>query len=259
MEYLLDRPWLFGLFFAFVLAGAIELGRLTANRLRLHQDPNRQNQIVAIRDWLFILVSLLLGFTLASVASEFAERRSLLIEEAVSIRTTYLRAETLPQPSRDHSRLLLRQYVDSRLDLDNTGLDAGLFDEATARAKRIQKQLWDDIVALPQADRSPFAAEYLIALNRMFDLHDKRIAAQENRVPYAIWALIFAVSLIAAFARGVTIDRRFWLTLVLAPVAIAVVVALVADLDAPSSGLIRLDQRAMHRVKDELSTDPDSR
>jgi hypothetical protein len=34
----------------------------------------------------------------------YAERRLLLVEEAFSIGTTYLRAGTLPQASRDHSQ-----------------------------------------------------------------------------------------------------------------------------------------------------------
>jgi hypothetical protein len=55
------------------------------------------------------------------------------------------------------------------------------------------------------------------------------------------------------FARGLTLERRFWLTLILAPITVAIVVALVADLDAPSSGMIRLDQRSMQRLKVELN------
>lgn len=34
---------------------------------------------------------------------------------------------------------------------------------------------------------------------------------------------------------------------------IAIVADLIADLDTPSSGMIRLDQRAMHRLKAELN------
>jgi hypothetical protein len=212
--------------------------------------------MVAIRDGLFILASLLLGFTLALAVPRLVERRSLLVEEAVSIETTYLRAGTLPEPYRDHSRQLLREYVDSRLDLDNAGLDASRFAEAYRRAKRIQQQLWEDELALSQTDRSALAATYLTALNETMDLHNKRIASLENRIPRPIWFLILSVSLIAMFTRGLTLNRRFWLTLVLAPITIAIVVALVADLDSSSSGLIRLDQRAMQRLKAELNTEP---
>jgi len=65
--------------------------------------------------------------------------------------------------------------------------------------------------------------------------------------------LILDISLIAAFTRGLTLTRRFWLTLILTPTTIAIVVTLVADLDTPSSGFIRLDQRAMQRLKADIA------
>jgi len=64
------------------------------------------------------------------------------------------------------------------------------------------------------------------------------------------------VSVITIFARGLTLTRPFWLTFVLAPVTIAIVVALVAGLDSPSAGLLRLDQRAMQHLKAEFSSEP---
>ena len=79
MEFLFNHPWLLGLLTALVLSGAIEAGYLTAIRFRIQQDTNRKEQMVAIRDGLFILVGLLFGFTLALAAPRFAERRSLLI------------------------------------------------------------------------------------------------------------------------------------------------------------------------------------
>lgn len=256
MEYLLNNPWLLGLLIGLVLAGAIEGGRWTATRARIHEDPNRKDQMVAIRDGLFVLVSLLLGFTLALVVPRFNERRSLLIEEAVAIESTYLRAGTLSEPYRGQAQQLLRQYVDARLDLDDAGLDSGRVAEASKRAKGILDQLWEDLIEVTKNDRSAVAATYVNSLNEVIDLYAKRIAAQENRIPLPIWLLILSVSLIAVFARGLTLAHRFWLTLVLAPITIAIVVALIADLDTPSAGLIRLDHRAMQRLKTEIADHP---
>jgi hypothetical protein len=139
MEYIFDHPWELGLLLAIVLAFVLDLGRRCADYFQIEQAPPRKEQMGTIRDGLFILVSLLLGFTLTLAASRFAERRSLLVEEAISIGTTYLRASTLPQPYRDHSRQLLREYVDTRLELDNVGANASRFNEAVSRAKHIQE------------------------------------------------------------------------------------------------------------------------
>jgi hypothetical protein len=161
MAYLLNKPWLLGLVLAISLAISIELGRRTAAYAHIHEDTNYKDQIVAIRDGLFLLVSLLLGFTLALAVPRYTERRTLLVEEAVSIGTTYLRAGLLPQPYRDNARDLLRHYVDVRLDLDNAGFDAARFDEATNRSKHIQDQLWAGALAVAQTDRTAITATYV--------------------------------------------------------------------------------------------------
>lgn len=256
METVLNHPWELGLILFVLLALALELGRRVAVLSRLHEDPNRKDQMATIRDGLFLLVSLLLGFTLALASPRYAERHALLIEEAISIGTTYLRAGTLPQTYREHSQRLLREYADARLDLGNAGLDSTRLDETTDRSKRIQEELWRDAAAVSQIDRTPVTAVYIESLNETIDLHEKRIAALENRVPQSVWLLIISVSVIAVFTRGLTISSRFWVTLILIPFTIAIVVALIADLDTPSSGLIRLDQRAMERLKVDVSAEP---
>jgi hypothetical protein len=253
MEPLLNHPWPLGFLTAIVLACAIEAGRQTAVLSRIQEDQSHKEQMAALRDSLFVLLSLLLGFTLALAVPRYADRRSLLIKEATAIGTTYLRAETLPQPNRDQAQQLLRQYVDARVDLDEAGVDEARVAAATDRAKQIQERLWDAVVEITKNDRTAVSAAYMNSLNQTIDLHEERISALENRIPRGVWLLIFSVSTIAVFTRGLTLTRRFWLTLVLTPLTIAIVVALIADLDTPSSGLIRLDHRAMERLKADMN------
>ena len=255
MEYVFNHPWELGLLLGTALAVVLDLGRRIAVRYQIEQTPQRKEQMGTIRDGLFILVSLLLGFTLTLAAARFAERRSLLVEEAISIGTTYLRASMLPQPYRDHSKQLLREYVDTRLELNSVDVNTSRFNEAVSRAKRLQEDLWLDAVSVAQNDRTALTAVYVNSLNETIDLHEKRVAAFENRVPQPIWLLIISVSLIAVFTRGSTLTTRFWLSLVLLPITIAIVVSLIADLDSPSRGLIRLDQRALQRLKADMSTE----
>lgn len=255
MTYLLNHPWLFGLLIAIFLAAMIELGQVVGAWSRLHEETHRKEQTVAIRDGLFVLVSLLLGFTLALAVPRFVERRSRLVEEAVSIGATNLRAGTIPAPYGENARALLRKYVDARMDLDNAGLDEARYNDAANRSNAIQRQLWEDAQAMTRTDRSAIAATYLTSLNETIDLDEQRLAAMENRIPMSIWGLILSVSAIAIFSRGLTLTRRFWLTLVLGPITIAIVLALVADLDSPGSGLLRLDDRAMQRLKAELNSE----
>jgi hypothetical protein len=253
MDSLLDHPWLLGPVTALFLAGVIEAGRHTASRFQILEDTNRKDQLAALRDGLFVLAGLLFGFTLALAASRFAERRSLLIDEANAIGTTYLRAETLAEPNREQAQQLLRQYVDARLDFDGAGLASSRAAEAANRAKQIQERLWEGVVEITKTDRTAVSAAYMSSLNQLIDLHEKRVSSLENRIPSSIWLLIFCVSTIAVFSRGLTVARRFWLTVLIAPLTVAIVITLIADVDTPSSGLIRLDQRAMLRVKADMN------
>ena len=255
MEYLLNHPWELAVLLGIALAFVLDLGRRIAVRYQIEGTPQRKEQMATIRDGFFILVSLLLGFSLTMATSRYAERRSMVVEEATSIGTTYLRASTLPQPYRDHSRELLRQYVDTRLELDNAGVDESRFNEAVSRAKRLQEDLWLDAATVSKNDRTAITAVYLNSLNEAIDLHEKRVAAFENRIPQPVWLLILSVSLIAVFTRGSTLTARFWLTLILVPITVAIVVGLIADLDAPSRGLIQLDERALMRLKADMSVD----
>jgi hypothetical protein len=253
---LLDYPWALGLITAVVLSGAIEAGYQLAMHSGIQENAHRKEQMLAIRDGLFVLLSFLLGFTLALAAPRYNDRRSLLIDEADAIGTTYLRAGTLPSQYREQVQQLLRQYVDARLELDNAGLERSRMTQAVDRSKEIQERLWQGVIEITKNDRSSVTGMYMSSLNQMIDLHEKRISGLENRIPRAVWYLIFSVAIIAALTRGLTIGRRFWLTLILVPLTIAIIVALVADLDTPSSGLIRLDHGAMMRLKADISSTP---
>ena len=248
--FIFDQPLPLGLLLGIALAFALDLGRKVAVRYKIDEIPDRKQQMATIRDGFFILLSLLLGFTLTFATTRFAERRSLAVEEAVSLETTYLRASTLPQPYRDRSKQLLREYVDARLALDDS--DKSQFNEAMSRSQHIQEELWFDAATVAQNDRSAITAVYLNSLNETIDLDAKRVAAFEYHIAPPIWILIILVSLIVGFTRGATMTSRFWLSLILIPITIAVVVALIADLDTPTRGLIRLDQRSLQRLKAEI-------
>ena len=90
------------------------------------------------------------------------------------------------------------------------------------------------------------------SLNELIDIDSERLAALQNRIPSTVWVLIFVVAVIAVFARGLALKRRFWLTLVLAPITIAIVVGLIADLDSSRGGLIRVDQAPLYRLKADI-------
>ena len=87
----------------------------------------------------------------------------------------------------------------------------------------------------------------------MIDIAEKRLSAFENRVPLTVWLVIFVVAAFQSFITGYSLKRRFWLSLVVTPLVVAVVMALIADLDSPHTGLIRIEQHSMDRLVDDVT------
>jgi hypothetical protein len=90
-----------GLFFALFtgLLVVVEAGYRFGLFTSANADEERHAQIVAARDGIEILLSLLLGFTLPMALPNYNLRKHLVIDEANAIGTTYLRAQMLPEPA----------------------------------------------------------------------------------------------------------------------------------------------------------------
>jgi hypothetical protein len=252
IHFLFDHPWELGLLTWLSLALVIEAGYQSSKRFGIEAHDDHKAEIKAVHDGILLLVSLLLGFTLAQATPRHAERRVLFVDEANAIGTTYLRAGTLPQPYRNQAQQLLRKYVDERLEFDSAGLNQSRATRALIRARQIQEQLWQGLIEVNKQGPSVATVAYMNSLNELIDLDEKRIAALENRIPASAWLLIYCASTVAAFTRGLSLVRRFWITLVIVPLTIGLAVALIADLDTPRSGLIQIDERAMQRLQAEM-------
>jgi hypothetical protein len=246
MSFLLDEPWLLFLAVAVALFGSSLAGYQLALTSRINEDSHHHEQINSLREGLFVLLGLLLGFTVAMVLPRFDERRQLVVDEANAIGTTMLRAEMLPEPERSKSLELLRQYAVVRGDFATLGPERSL-----QPTKALQKQLWQQAVAVTQTSQTAVIAAYILTLNDTIDVSEKRLASFENRVPRSVWMIIVIVAVFQAFAGGFSLKRKLWFSLLAAPLVVAVVMALIADLDSPHTGLIHVEQNAMERlVKD---------
>lgn len=159
----------------------------------------------------------------------FDQRRDLVNEEARAIRMGMLRADVLPEPQRGKTLELPQQYVLVRRDFatGNTSRSAEI-----QRTKAYQELLWQQLVAVTQQSQTAVIATYLQSLSNMIDVAEKRLAAFESRVPTTVWLIIFIVAAFQSFITGYSLKRRFWVPLVVTPLVVAVVMALVADLES---------------------------
>jgi len=246
MTFLLNQPWLLFLAVGIVLFAAAVAGYALAFATHINEDSHYHEQLNSLREGFFVLLGLLLGFTVAMVLPRFDERRQLVIDEANAIGTTMLRAEMLPEPQRSKTLELLREYAIVRRDSPVVGPEQSL-----QPTKALQTQLWQQIVSVTQQSQTPVIVAYIQTLNDTIDVSEKRLSAFENRVPKSVWMIIMIVAVFQSFAAGFSLKRKFWFSLVMTPLVIAVVMALIADLDSPYTGFIHVEQNAMNRlVKD---------
>ena len=254
MRFFLNEPGLVFIGVSIVLFTSSVLGHRLAMSTGINEDSHIHEHITGLREGLFVLLGLLLGFTIAIVLPRFDERRHLVVEEADAIGTTVLRAEILPEPQRSRTLELLREYAAVRHDFESASLlDVSDLNRETHRTKELQAQLWQQLVAVTQVNQTAVIATYLRALNDTIDVSEKRLAAFESRVPESVWLIIFVVAIFQAFVTGFSLKRKFWFSLVMTPLVIGVVMALLADLDSPRTGLIRIEQSSMDRLIHDLT------
>lgn len=243
---------LFGLTVALVI-GSIEAGFWLGTRRSRSRESENQSSVANMAAASLGLLAFLLGFTFSFAASRLETRRSVLLQEVNAIGTTWLRAATLPEPERAQARELLREYVDTRLE----AVRAGKLDAAVQHSAVLQTRLWDSAAAL--ATRTPnsiVVGLYLQTLNEMIDLHTTRLnEALRVRIPIVIWAVLFALTAIAmaqiGYQIGLSGSRRPLAVPALA-LAFSVVMLLIADLDRPHAGWVRVSQIPMQELRDSM-------
>jgi hypothetical protein len=239
-----------------VLLLAAEVGFRLGLRLYRSKDEARKGQIGGVQSALLGVLGLLLGFTFAMEISLYQNRRDLILQEANSIGTTFLRASLLPDTHRASVQDLLRRYVDVRLEFYKTGADVAKQNDAEQRAAQIQRELWAHTVQAARESPSPIVATFINSLNETIDLDATQLHAFRSRVPGPVWLLVLAVAIggccATGYAAGSSGERANFSNVVL-PVLIAVVITLIADIGRPRSGLIRINQQPMIDLQTNLS------
>ena len=258
MTWVVAHPPLLFLIFLIGLMLMVEIG-IRLRRVSGGFDERDEALVKSARDGLTVLLSFLLGFALPMTLPYYEARRDLMSQEANAISTVDERAQLLPDPYGQSIRDLLPQYVDARLEFAQEEDDAAKIRAAAADAARLESAMWREIVALvrehPELVNGPIAAQVSAGLNTVADLRDMRRAADERRIPGVIWLVLSTIAVLACFVVGYSMQRRQFLSMIVLPLTVAIVLSLVAELENSRTGLIRIPQVAMQRLRQELRTE----
>ena len=246
--------WELGLLFFAVILGATGLGVFLGHRVR-HLSDSLKEPFGVLQAALLGLVALLLAFGLSLAVSRYEDRRSNVVTEANAIGTTYLRAQTLPEPVRSRSLDLLVRYTRSAMRVlgRGAGQRRGRRRPRTGGADRAPAlEAWPETRSTRR--RSASAPRlYVETLNEMFDAETARVAALSNRVPTAVLVLevlgsALALGLLAAY---LAIVGRGVLAVLLASALVAFLLLVTTDLDRPTRGLIQVPDTVL---RDQLAS-----
>src|SRR5436189_4214322 len=231
--------WMVFVILAVVLLALSEFGwRIGLARSRAKPEKTQNGGSVPAA--VLTLLGLLLGFTFAMAVSRHENRRELVVQEANSIHTTARRARLLPEPQAGNVGRLLREYVALRIEAHRETQFSHRFAALRKSSVDLHERLWNEAVAAAAKQPSPITASFIASLSETIDLEATRIAAKRNHVPGAVWLLLLCVASCglwltgweAGMARGHPVLARF-----LFPLLIAVVIALITDIDTPTRRL----------------------
>jgi hypothetical protein len=227
--------------------GATALGLFLGRRVR-HLSDDLKEPFGVLQGALLGVVGLILAFGLSLAVSRYENRRASVVDEANTIGTTYLRAQTLPEPARTRSLNLLIRYTQSAVLVADSV--PGSDEEAAAadREEELHRKLW--ALGGQALDSEPLASAprlYIETLNEMIDEQAVRLAALSNQVPIAVFVLevlgaALALGLLAAY---LAILGRGVLAVALASLLVSFLLLVIADLDRPTRGMIRVPDKAL--------------
>lgn len=187
------------------------------------------------------LLGLIIGFSFSMAISRYDQRKNYEEAEANAIGTEYVRLDLLAPDDASRLRPMLVGYLEQRIAFYET-TDRSQLPALLTRKNAMQSSLWR-AVSLPASQQpTPITALVVAGMNDVLNSEGYTQAAWWNRIPTAAWMLMAAIALGCNLLVGLGAQRRSsgsGLLLVL-PLVVAVSFMLIADIDSPRGGLIRV-------------------
>jgi hypothetical protein len=258
--YSLDS-WQLGLVVFGVIGGACALGVFAGRHVRRRTDAYRE-PVGVLQGALLGVVGLILAFGLTLAVGRYQDRRSDVVDDANTIGTAYLRAQTIAEPQRSSSLALLRSYNDLAIRLTREIPGSAALRTTAARQEQLQQQLWRLAGrAMNERPRDSAPRLYVDSLNAMIDQQTVRVAALNNRVPGAVLTLEVLGAAIALGLLGLFLSvlGRGLVPMLLAAALVTMLLLVTFDLDRPTRGVITIPSTPLEALRASMALPPAAR
>jgi hypothetical protein len=240
MQNILDYPALVFIISFVTMWASARIGAALLRRFKKIEDDARDDFGV-IQAATLTLLALIIGFTFSMAVGRYDARKNYEEGEANAIGTAYVRADLLPAADVTTLRTLLRSYLDER-ELFYTTRDPEVLDKVNAETARLQDELWSTVKNSAAAQPTPVVALVVAAVNDVLNSQGYTQAAWWNRIPVAAWGLMTLMAMCANLlvgygARALKASAGL---LLIVPLVVSLSFALIADIDSPRGGVIRV-------------------
>lgn len=199
------------------------------------------------------LLGLIIGFTFSMAISRYDQRKTYEEGEANAIGTEYARTDFLPGAAAATTRQHLKEYTELRLQFYSASGHEQLT-RVNAETNRLQQLLWSDVSVVGKAQPSPVVVLAVAGMNDVLNSQGYTQAAWWNRIPVAAWGLMASIAVMCNMMMGYNSrhvsklrSRRFLL-----PFILSVSFFLIADIDSPGGGVIRVIPQNLRSLMDTL-------
>jgi hypothetical protein len=238
MSSVLDSPFIV---FAVSLVSqwvAAYVGDFLRGRRRPVRKDEREDLDI-VEGAVLTLLALIIGFSFSMAVTRYDQRKGYEEAEANAIGTEYVRADLLPAETAAGVRELLRSYLDRRIAF-YVSRDADVTGQADAAVAKMQSALWSSILPAARAQPTPVIALAVSGMNDVLNSQSRTQAAWWNRIPIAAWSLMGLIAIACNLLLGFGERRKGALLLLVLPAVVSISLLLIADIDSPRGGIIRV-------------------
>lgn len=250
MTMIIDNPFIVFLVFLVTQWIAAYIGDVFRRTVRPVKKVEQEDFNTVLTATLTLL-ALIIGFSFSMAVSNYHQRRDYEAAEANAIGTEYLRADLLPIDDRRKVRELLSRHTSQRISFYR-GAEVGI-NQSDSDNEKSQSELWTSIVHAATAQPTPVMALVLSGMNDVLSSQGNTLAAWRNRIPTVAWALLGLIAIVSNLLLGYRERSTGLLVLLVLPIVASIAFFLIADIDSPYGGIIRVEPQNLIAISQSMT------
>ncbi len=248
---IMNFPFLMSVLAFIALWLSVFLGDHLRTRLRALEKDEREDFGV-IQAASLTLLALLIGFTFSMAIGRYDQRKNYEEAEANAIGTEYVRVGMLPAPEAAQVRGMLKNYLDQRILFYSTR-DRQRLRQINNNTAQLQNDLWSVLQARAIVQPTPIIGLTVLGMNDVLNSQGYTQAAWWNRIPFEAWVLLTVIAIGCNLLIGFGAHRTRKKMFLVLPLAVSISFFLIADIDSPRGGVIRVRPQNLEALSQGLN------